>query len=129
MRHGNVRTSLQGFAFIEMVVGITLLGLIVALAADAMFTYQQSRNQAVDRQAMIWAVSGQLQRIAAGAAPDSLPPEGMIPAGVSLQTQTQAGEGQWKGFTRVTVTATAMSYGGKELREQISGYVRMEARP
>ncbi len=124
-----MKTSIRGFAFVEAVVGIVLLGLIVALAAEAMFTYQKSRNQSVDRQAMLWAASGQLQRIAAGAAPDSPPPEEILPAGISLQTQTQAGEGQWKGFTRVTVTATAMSYGGKELREQIGGFVRTEGRP
>lgn len=129
MRRSNVRTGIRGIAFIEAVVGIVLLGLVVALAAETMFTYQKSRNQAIDRQAMLWAASGQLQRIAAGAAPDSQPPEDMLPAGISLQTQTQAGEGQWQGFTRVTVTATAMSYGGEKLCEQVSGFIRMEGRP
>ena len=104
MRRSNVRTGIRGSVFLEAVVGIVLLGLIVGLAAHAMFTYQKSRNQAIDRQAMLWAASGQLQRIAAGADAGSQPPEGMLPAGISLQTQTQAGEGQWKGFTRVTVT-------------------------
>ncbi len=129
MRRIHVKTGIRGSVLFEAVIGIVLLGLVIALAADAMFTYQKSRNQAIDRQAMLWAASGQLQRITAGAAPDSLPPEGMLPTGISLQTRTDAGEGQWQGFTRVTVTATAVSYGGQEFREQVSGFIRMEGRP
>jgi hypothetical protein len=129
MRHTNMRTGLRGSVFLEAVIGIVLLGLVVALAAEAMFTCQKSRNQSIDRQAILWAASGQLRRITAGAAPDSQPPDGMLPAGISLQTQTQAGAGQWQGFTRVTVTATTVSYGGEKLCEQVSGFVRMEGRP
>jgi prepilin-type N-terminal cleavage/methylation domain-containing protein len=122
-------TRLRGFSFIEVTVGIVLLGLIVALSSQAIFNYQKSRNQLVDRQVLLWAASAQLERIAAGAALDSLPPGGFLPEGVSLYAESQPGDGDWRGFTRITVTATLTAGGGKELREQISGFIPAEGKP
>lgn len=129
MRGCNITSRLRGFTLIEMVAGIVLLGLIVALSSQAIFSYQRSRNQLIDRQALIWAASAQLERIAAGAALDSPPPGGLLQEGISLHAEAQPGEGDWKGFTRVTVTATVTAHGGKELREQISGFVLAEGKP
>ncbi len=129
MRGGNMTTRLRGFSFIEVTVGIVLLGLIVALSSQAIFNYQKSRNQLVDRQVLLWAASAQLERIAAGAALDSLPPGGFLPEGVSLHAESQPGEGDWRGLTRITVTARLTAGGGKELREQISGFIPAEGKP
>ncbi|MGQ9651144.1 MAG: type II secretion system protein [Phycisphaerae bacterium] len=124
-----MRNRLRGFSFIEVTVGIVLLGLIVALSSQAIFSYQRTRNQLIDRQALIWAASAQLQRIAAGAALDSRPPDGFLSEGVSLHAEAKPGKGDWAGFTRVTVTATVTVAGGKELREQLSGFIPAEDKP
>lgn len=129
MRSHNMIIRLRGFSVIEVTVGIVLLGMIVALSSQAIFSYQRTRNELIDRQALIWAASAQLERIAAGAALDSRPPGGFLPEGVSLYAEAEPGRGDWSGFTRVTVTATATVAGGKRLREQISRFIPAEDKP
>jgi len=129
MRKLRPGTGRHGWTLIELVVGIALLALLAGLATDVVFEYRQSRNEMLQREMLVWAASAQWERIMAGAPADLPPPEGMLPEGVSLQAQTQPGEGQWKGLTRVTVTATATAWGGKELREQVSGFIPAGGKP
>ncbi len=129
MRYHRRRTGRRGWTLIELTVAIGLLALIAVLAADVMLSYRQSRNEMLKRQMLVWAASAQLERIAAGAAADLPPPEGVLPEGVSLQVQTAVGEGQWKGLTRATVTATTVGNRGREIREQVSGFIPTEGKP
>lgn len=128
MRHPGRRTGRGGWTLIELIVAIGLLALIAALAADVVFSYRRSRNEALTRQMLVWAASAQLERIAAGAAADLPPPEGVLPEGVSFEVKTGAGEGQWTGLTRVTVTAKTVAGKGRELREQVSRFMVMESK-
>jgi prepilin-type N-terminal cleavage/methylation domain-containing protein len=123
MRKTRTDAARHGWTLIELVVAIGLMALLAGLATDVLFEYRQSRNEVLQREALAWAASAQWERIVAGAPADLPPPEGVLPEGVSLHAQTQPGEGQWKGLTRVTVTATATVWRGKELREQVSGFI------
>ena len=123
MRNTCTGTARHGWTLIELIVAIGLIAMIAGLATDVLFEYRQSRNEMLKREMLVWAASAQWERIIAGAPADLPPPEGALPEGVSLQARTQPGEGQWKGLTRVTVTATTTAWGGKELREQVSGFI------
>ncbi len=129
MRKTRTDAARHGWTLIELVVAIGLMALVAGLATDVLFEYRQSRNEVLQREALAWAASAQWERIVAGAPADLPPPEGVLPEGVSLQAQTQPGEGQWKGLTRVTVTATVTIWRGKELREQVSGFVPTGGKP
>jgi hypothetical protein len=125
--HNGLRVS--GIVMVEVVVGIALMGLIAALAAGAFVDYRHARDACWWREAAMWAAAGQLQRIAAGAPLDSSPPAVALPEGISLQATREPGQGQWENFSRVTVAASKTVWGGRVIHEQISGFVRTEAKP
>jgi Tfp pilus assembly protein PilV len=113
----------------EMVVSVWLLMVISALAVNAIIGYYQTRNNHYWRQAAIWSADAQLQRFQAGADLQSEPPEDVIADQIKLTTEVEPGQGQWEGFNRITVTAAVSLMGNREIREQISGYVRAEVTP
>jgi len=129
MRNTCTGTARHGWTLIELIVAIGLIAMIAGLATDVLFEYRQSRNEVLKREMLVWAASAQWERIVAGAPADLPPPEGLLPEGVSLQTQSRPGEGRWTGLTQVTVTATTRAWGGKELREQVSGFIPAGGRP
>lgn len=106
-----------------------LLMLTAILAAEAMFAYRRTHDRYVHQQAARWAAAGQLQRYQAGAAFDSLPPQGVIPESISLRTDVQSGQGQWLGFDLVTVTAEVNLPNGRQTAERIQGYVPGRGQP
>jgi hypothetical protein len=124
MRRYPDRSRVPGFYTIELIVGFALLALITALGAKTYLDYRGVRDDCFRRQEAIWAASGQLQRIAAGAPLDSQPPETVLPDRMVLRTTSEPGRGEWAGFLRVTVEAGTVGRGGRQIRERISGYVR-----
>lgn len=113
----------------ETVISIALLAAIAGLATDAVLDYHQVRDQYLSRQAAVWVAESQLQRIRLGAPIDSRPPAELVPDTISLETRVEPGGGQWRGFNRVTVVATATLPTGRKITEQIAGYARAEAKP
>ncbi len=108
---------------------IPIVGLLVALTATSTLHYYRFRHESIARQAASWAAAAQLQRYQAGAALDSDPLPGTLAPEIALKTTTTPGQGVWKGFQLVKVTATFTLGDQHTVREQISGYVRSEVQP
>jgi len=119
----------EGLIGIEVVVSIVLMTLLAGVVATAILDYHKTQDRFVWRQSALWAAEAQLQRYRAGAEIDSLPPDGVLPEQISLETLVEAGQDQWKGFDRVVVTAIADLPNGTTLREQVSGYLPKEVSP
>ena len=118
---GYVRRGIIGT---EVVVGLGLLVVIAGLTAKGVFDYRRGNDIAIVRRAALWAAEGQLRRLNAGAALDSQPPAGVLPEYIRLQTRAEPASGQWAGFQRVTVTATAEPGWCAAVHERVVGYVR-----
>ncbi|MEP0844316.1 MAG: hypothetical protein HRF43_16575 [Phycisphaerae bacterium] len=119
----------RGLLFSEVIVAVPILGMLVALAAAGVLSYQKSRHEATARQTAAWAAAAQLERIQAGAAPDSRPPAGVLSPDVELSVGTTPGKGAWEGFQLVTVSAGIVLNDKQKVAERISGYVRTEVKP
>ncbi len=119
------RSTLRAAYFdVEVLVAITLMGIIAALTADALFKFGRTGEEYRWRRAASWAAYAQLERLQAGAAQDSLPPPGVLPAEIRIETRTRPATGVWKDFQLVTVTATAAMPSGRTAHESCSGFVR-----
>jgi type II secretory pathway pseudopilin PulG len=129
MRSTGVHRSRRGVLTIETLVAVMILAVVSAMAADAISNYYRTRDQYLWRQAAAWAAAGQLQRYQAGAPIDSTPPENLWQPEIRLQTTVAPGEGDWQGFSRVTVTATVDRPRKQTICERFSGYVRLEGKP
>lgn len=122
-------TCLSGAVVMDVTVGVVLVTLIGALALRGMFDYQRLTADADWNRAVLWAAQAQLQRVQAGAALDSQPPEGLLAEEIVLRTSSRPGQGQWEGFQCVTVAAEALAPTGRRVRAQVSGYVPAEVQP
>jgi hypothetical protein len=107
----------------ELFVGVALLVLLAALAAQAIFSHARADDAQYRQRAVSCAAAAQLQRCQAGAPLDSTPPAGLVPEDVKLTTSHTAGRGDWQGFQFVTVTASAVTPRGQTVKASISGYV------
>ncbi|HOW69590.1 MAG TPA: type II secretion system protein [Phycisphaerae bacterium] len=119
----------RGFNNIDVIVGLAILILLGTLTANAVLDYYRVRTEQHRRLAASWAAAGQLDRYRAGAPLDSKPPDGLWSNHVTLATRVQPATGQWEGFRQVTVVATARLAGGREIHEQVSGYLPQEGKP
>jgi len=107
----------------EILVSIALLAVLGALAASVTMDYYSVRERYVWQQAARWAAAAQLQRIHAGAAWDSAPPDGTVSEQILLETTSQPGRGPWEGYQLVTVVARVETARGLPVHEQVRGYV------
>lgn len=123
------RNRRKGMIELEVVMGVVLLGIILLVAADAILSASRMQDGYTVRQAALQAASAQLQRHRAGAPLDSLPPDGLIPDCIALDTTAEPGTGAWAGFDRVRVRAIVTLPSGGIVREEVTGYVRREAAP
>ena len=119
----------RGIIGVEIIVSVALLAVLAVLAVDLIMDAHRGREQDLWRRSAAWAADGQLQRYQAGAPFDSMPPAGVLPEAIRLETRTEPGGDAWTGFSRVTVIATARMPSGREVREQARGYVCTEERP
>ena len=123
------KRSMMGLIITEVLICIPIMALLASLGAISVMNYQRARHVSAARQMVAWAASAQLQRIQAGAAIDSLPPAGVIPADVELKTTSTPGQSQWQGFQLVSVSATMRLNAKENVSERISAYVAAEAKP
>ena len=123
-----VYTSLpaRGIALTDVIVSTALMALIVATATKGIADYYGVREHERWYRAAAWAAEAQLQRYQAGVPIDTPMPDGMFPPEVTVRTSVEPGQGQWQGFGRMTVTATATTVRGRTVRRQFRGYVRTE---
>lgn len=129
MRLLTPRRVRRGFNTIDVTVGLAILLMLSTLTTRAVLDYYRVRSEQHRRLAATWAAAGQLERYRAGAPLDSKPPDGLWSDYVTLRTDVQSGSGQWKGFRRVTVIATARMAGGREIHEQVSAFLPGEDNP
>lgn len=123
------RRSAGAFIDVEMVSALALIALIALTLARVLYDYGQSADAIAWRQVALSAAQAQLQRYQAGAPIDSVPPAGVLPDEVALNTHAEPATGQWQGFTRVTVTAEVTNVRGGPVREQACGYLPREVTP
>ena len=129
MRSTGLGRGRRGVLTIETLVAVSIMAVVSAMATNAIWSYYQTRDQYLWREAAAWAAAGQLQRYQAGAPIDSAPPENLWQPDIRLQTTVAPGEGAWQGFGRVTVTATVDRPKKQKICERLSGYVRLEGKP
>ena len=123
------RTAHRGFIILELVVCVTVLGFLLVVFAQLMETYERANQRYAWRQAAAWAADAQLQRYLAGAAFDSVPPEGTIPPRVHLATTVQPGEGVWSELDLVTVTARVDLRRQRPIEERAVCYLPRRSAP
>lgn len=119
----------RGILGSEVMVSLSILAMIAILAVDGVVRYRHAVNRYDCRRAAAWVAEAQWLRHRAGAPLDSLPPEGVVPEGITLATSARAGHGQWEGFQLVTVKVTAVVPSGGQVHEEVSGYLRSEGKP
>jgi hypothetical protein len=123
MRSRDVSTRQRGIVLAEVVTGLLLFGLILALTGETVRRYQEARDEGIWRRTAAWAADGQLQRLQAGAALDSLPPAGLFPEAIQLAIRVEPGEGEWAGFRRATVTASVVRPNRRTIHQSVAGYI------
>ncbi len=128
MRYPSARMR-RGYFYVEVITSIMILGLMTVLVGSAVLQARRTHSYYYWRQAAAYAAEAQMQRYRAGAAIDSRPPAGLIPDEIELQTAVKPGNGDWQGFTLVTVTATVYRPPMTDIHEQLSGYVTTETTP
>lgn len=119
----------KGVITVEVITGMAILGVVAALAADAVAGYYRVKSQYDWRRAAVWAAAGQLHRYQAGTPLDAPPPENLWAKSIRLETAARPGRDAWEGFQLVTVTATLDVKREPTIHEQVSGYVRERAMP
>lgn len=128
MRYPSERRR-RGYFYVEVITSIMILGLMTVLVGSAVLQARRTHSHYYWRQAAAYAAEAQMQRYRAGAAFDSRSPAGLIPDEIELQTAVKPGEGDWEGFTLVTVTATVRRPPMTDFQERLSGYIATETTP
>lgn len=119
----------RAFVVADAIIGVALIGLIVTMSLTGMIGHERAVDVAHWQQAALLAADGQLQRLRAGAEFDSLPPAGVVPEPIELETTHMPATGQWEGFTLMTVTAHAITPSGRPVRAEIRGYIPARSQP
>jgi len=112
-----------GFLMTELIVALTLLGLIFAGLAVSMHGFGAFNRYQWARQQCLAAAQAQLDSVAARGTPiDSAQCERLWP-GVTISVQQAPGMGQWEGLQRIEVTATAPA-GPRQTTVALARYVQ-----
>lgn len=99
-----------GFIFTELIVSITVLGILMVCLGLALHSFRQFNHYQWMRQRCMAAAQAQLDYLSATGQP--LPDEtaqGLWPR-ITTEVQTEAGQGQWLGLQRVEIKAHARSF-------------------
>jgi type II secretory pathway pseudopilin PulG len=97
----------RGFLLAEMIVGISLLGLIIAGLAVSMNGFSMINDYQWGRQRCTAAAEAQLDSLAATGKPIETQEMRRLWPGVTVALERTAGAGPWEGLELVQVTATA----------------------
>jgi len=111
-----------GFLFTDLVVGLTVLGILLAGLALSLHGFAKFNHYQLLRQHCIAAAQAELDSIAITGRP--IPDEALkrLWPKVSVSIQQSEGAGQWEGMKLVKVTASGKSF-RKQVKVQLSRYI------
>ena len=115
----------RGFLLTETIVGMSLLGLLLAGLALSLFGLAKFNRYQLVRQRCIAAAQAQIDSIATTGEPVSDENLNRLWPGISLSVGRSPGTGQWRGLNRLEVTASGKSY-RKDVTIQLSRYVQAD---
>lgn len=123
----------RGFLVTELVIGIALTIVLLAVFAASTLHYAAARKQNDVRRTLRMAAAAELERIRAGIV-EIVPGEvtgtsAATPGEIGLVTTTTTGQGDWSGLTRVQVVASKRMVGGRLLKVALVTYVAGGAAP
>jgi len=109
------RKRYNGFLLTEMIVTLTVLGIILTCMALAMKTFKDFNQYQLVRQRCIAAAQGQLDSIAVTGKPIGEEDIKRLWPKMKIEIEQTDGSGQWEGLKLIRVKATA-----KDMRKAIS---------
>ena len=111
-----------GFLFTDLVVGLTVLGILLAGLALSLHGFAKFNHYQLLRQRCTAAAQAELDSIAITGRP--IPDEALkrLWPKVSVSIQQSEGAGQWEGMKLVKVTASGKSF-RKQVKVQLSRYI------
>lgn len=118
------RSATPAFILIDLAVALTVCGLLVGGLLMTVSNYAKARRYYALHQTVAWAADAQLQRILAGAEPDSQPPGGTIRSDIVLSASVTPGIDAWQGMELVAVTASIHPKHWKPIRVESRAYRR-----
>ena len=117
-----IRKKYHGFIFTELVVALTVLGMILAGLAISLYGFSKFNRYLLTKQHCISAATASLDSITAtGEKIDDEVIERLWPD-VSITTEISDGTGQWEGLKLINVTAVG-KMPRKEVKVEFSRYV------
>ena len=112
----------SGFLFADLVVGLSVLGILLACMALSLHGFTKFNHYQLLRQNCIAAAQAELDSIATTGRPMSDEALKRLWPKVSVSIQQSAGTAQWERMKLVKVTASGKSF-RKEVKVQLSRYV------
>ena len=112
----------RGFLLTEIVVAITLLGLILAAVAMSLNGFARLNRYQLVTQRCIAAAQAQLDSITATGKIVPKDDFQRLWPKLTISMETSPGTGQWQGMSLAKVTATGKSY-RKQVKVELSRYV------
>jgi type II secretory pathway pseudopilin PulG len=111
----------RGFLLTEIVVSMTILGILVAGLAMSLHGFAKFNRYQLVRQQCIAAAQAEIESIAATGGP--IPDEDLarLWSNIAVSVEKSAGTGQWLQMELVEVTAVGKSF-RKEVKIQLSRY-------
>ncbi len=116
------RIRCRGFLFAELIVSMSLLGLIIAGLAVSMNGFSMVNDYQWARQRCTAAAQAQIDSIIATGHPIEPQELQRLWAGVDVVTETTPGIAPWEGLELIQVTATAQP-GSKKVTARLARYV------
>ena len=111
-----------GFLFTDLVVGLAVLGILLAGLALSLHGFAKFNHYQLLRQRCIAAAQAELDSIAITGRPIRDEALKRLWPKVSVSIQQSEGAGQWEGMKLVKVTASGKSF-RKEVKVQLSRYI------
>jgi len=125
VRHPGKNKKYSGFLFTDLVVGLTVLGILMAGLALSLHGFAKFNHYQLLRQHCIAAAQAELDSIATTGRPIRDEVLKRLWPRVSVSIQQSAGIGQWEGMKLVKVTASGKSF-RKEVKVRLSRYILEE---
>ena len=115
----------SGFLFTDLVVGLTVLGILMAGLALSLHGFAKFNHYQLLRQHCIAAAQAELDSVATTGRPIRDEVLKRLWPRVSVSIQQSAGTGQWEGMKLVKVSASGKSF-RKEVKVRLSRYILEE---
>ena len=117
----------RGFLMTEIIVALSLLGLLLAGLALSLSGLARFNRYQLVRQQCIAAAEAQLDSIAATGKPVGDDEFKRLWPKVTVSVKRSPGTGQWQDMELVAVTTNGISY-HKEVKIKLSRYIRVEGK-